>query len=71
MSFVVEVINIGGGLPDFLGAFFSGIVFSVSVGCEVVLRGTKKLRFITLLVGSLPAADFGADIVDFLAVCEV
>jgi hypothetical protein len=31
MKFVVEVITIGGGLPGFLGASFSGSVFSVSL----------------------------------------
>jgi hypothetical protein len=74
MRFVVEVITIGGGLPDFLGASFSGRVLCVSVdsvSMSLVLRGAKKLRVITAFVGSLPVADFGADIVDFLAVCEV
>jgi hypothetical protein len=71
---VVEVITIGGGLPDFLGASCSGSVFSapvVSVSMLLVLRDAKKLLVITAFVGSLTAADFGTDIVDFLAVCEV
>jgi hypothetical protein len=74
MRFVVEVITVGGGLPDFLGASFSSRVLSVSedsVSMSLVLRGAKKLRVITVLVGSLPAADFGADVIDFLSVCEV
>jgi hypothetical protein len=40
-------------------------VFSVSVdsvSMSLVLRGAKKLRIITVLLGSLPAADFGADV---------
>jgi hypothetical protein len=72
MRFVVEVITIGGGLPDFLGASFSGRVFSVSVdsvSMSLVLRSAKKLRVGTVLVDNLPAADFGAHIVDSLAVC--
>jgi hypothetical protein len=74
MSFVVEVITIGGGLSDFFGAPFSGRAFSapvVSVSKLLVLRGAQNLRVIAALVGSLPAADFGTDIVEFLAVCEV
>jgi hypothetical protein len=74
MEFVEEVITIGGGQPDFLGASFSGRVFSApvfSVSRSLGLRATKKLRVITALVGSLPEIDFGADIVDFLAVYEV
>jgi hypothetical protein len=74
MRFVVEVITIGGGLPDFLGASFSGTVFSVSVdsvSMSLVLRGAKKLRVDIALVGSLQAANFGTDTVDFLNVCEV
>jgi hypothetical protein len=73
MRFVVEVITTVGGLPEFLGASFSGKVFSapvVSVSMSLVLRGAKKLRLITALVGSLPAANFEVDIVDFLAVSE-
>jgi hypothetical protein len=74
MSFVLEVVTIGGGLPVFLGASFSGRVLSVSVGSvsmSLVLRGAKNLRVITVLVGSLSAADFGTDVINFLAVCEV
>jgi hypothetical protein len=43
---------------------FSFSVDSVSMSLD--MRGAKKLRVITALVVSLPAADFGADIVDFL-----
>jgi hypothetical protein len=74
MRFVVEVIIIGGGLPRFLEASFSGRMFSapvVSMSMSLVLRGAKKLRVITALVGSLPAAEFGADIIDFLDVSKV
>jgi hypothetical protein len=73
MGFVVEVTTIVGGLLDFLGASFSSRVLSVSVdsvSMSLVLRGEKNLRVITVLVGSLPAADFAADVIDFLAVCE-
>jgi hypothetical protein len=48
---------------------FSAPVASVSM--SLVLRCAKKLRVITALVGSWPAADFWTDIVDFLTVCEV
>jgi hypothetical protein len=48
---------------------FSGPVVSVSM--SLVLRAAKKLRVGIALVGSLSTVDFGADIVDFLAVCEV
>jgi hypothetical protein len=41
------------------------------VSMSLVLRGAKRLRIITVLVSSWPAADSGADVVDFLAVCEV
>jgi hypothetical protein len=47
MSFVTEVINIGGGVPDFLGVSCCGKLFSVvviPVSMSVVLRGAKKLR---------------------------
>jgi hypothetical protein len=69
MRFVVEVIIIGGGLPDFLGVSFSGRVFSVSVdsvSMSLVLRGAKKLRFNSAFGGSLSGADVGTDLVDFL-----
>jgi hypothetical protein len=55
MRLVVEVITIGGGLPDFLGASFSGRVLSVSVdsvSMSLVLRGAKKLLVITVLLGN-------------------
>jgi hypothetical protein len=44
MRFVVEVITIGSGLLDFLGASFSGRVFSalvVSVSMSFVFRGSE------------------------------
>jgi hypothetical protein len=47
-------------------------VFSVlvdSVSMSLVLRGAKSLRVMTVLLGSLLAADFGADVIDFSAVC--
>jgi hypothetical protein len=72
MRFVAEVITIGGGLPDFLGACYSGSAYSAPVVSVIlVLRGANKLRVVTAFAGSLKAADFGTDIVDFLAVCEV
>jgi hypothetical protein len=74
MRFVVEVIIIGGSLPDFLGAFCSGNVFCapvVSMSMSVVLRGAKKLRDNTAFGGSLTVADVGTGLVDFLALCEV
>jgi hypothetical protein len=74
MWFVVEVITIGGALPDFLGASFSDNAFSapiVSVSMLVVLRGAKKLRVNTTFGGSLTAVDLGTGLVDFLDVCEV
>jgi hypothetical protein len=72
MIFVVEVITIGGALPDFLRASYSGSAFfAVSMSMSAVLRGAKKLRVGTVFIGSLKAADFGTGIVDFLAVCGV
>jgi hypothetical protein len=47
MRFGVEVVTVGGGLPDFLGASSSDRPFSaplVSVSMSVVLRGAKKLQ---------------------------
>jgi hypothetical protein len=44
MRFVVEVITVGGGLLDFLGASCSSSVLSapvVSVSMSVLLRGPK------------------------------
>jgi hypothetical protein len=67
MRFVVEVIIIDGGLPDFLGASCSGSVYSapaVSVSMSVVLRDAKKLRLITAFGGSLTAAV--VSLLDFL-----
>jgi hypothetical protein len=46
MRFVMEVITIGGGLPDFLGASCSGSAFCapvVSVSLSIVLSGAKIL----------------------------
>jgi hypothetical protein len=74
MRFVAKIIIIGAGLPGFLGASFSGSVFSVpvlSVSMSVVLRSAKKVQVNTAFGGSLTAADVGTDLVDFLAVCEV
>jgi hypothetical protein len=73
MMFKIEVITIGGGLRDFLGASCSGSAFSapvVSVSMSV-LRFAKKLRVGTAFGGSLAAEDVGTDLVDFLAGCEV
>jgi hypothetical protein len=72
MSFVVEVITIGGSLPGFLEASCPSSAFSapvVSVSMPGVLRGAKKLRVNTAFGGSLTAADVGTGLVDFLAVC--
>jgi hypothetical protein len=74
MRFVVEVVTIGGGLPDFLAASYPSSAFSapaVSVSVSVVLRGAKKLRVNTAFRGSLTAADVGTGLVDFLVVCKV
>jgi hypothetical protein len=74
MTFVVEVITIGGSLPGFLGASSSGSVFSapvVSVSMSVVLRGVKKLRVNTDFGGSLTAADVRAGLINFFTVCEI
>jgi hypothetical protein len=74
MMFVVEVITIGGGLANFLGASYSGNVFSapvVSVAMSVVLRGAKKMRVNTGFGRTLTDADVGTGLVDFLAVCKV
>jgi hypothetical protein len=52
MRFMVEVITIGGGLPDFLGAFCSRSVFSasvVSVSVSVVLRVRRSYELILFL----------------------
>jgi hypothetical protein len=72
--FPVEVIIIGGGQPDFLGASCSGSAFSapgVSASMSVILRDAKKLRIKAAFGGSLAAADDGTGLVDYLAVCEV
>jgi hypothetical protein len=66
---VVEAITIGGDLIGFLGASSSDKPFSapaVSASMSSVLRVAKKLRAITVLVGSLRW-----QIIDFLAVHEV
>jgi hypothetical protein len=72
MRFVVEVISIGGGLPDFLGSACSSSLFSaqmVSVSMSVVLKSEKKLGVDTAFGGSLTAADLGTVLVDFSADC--
>jgi hypothetical protein len=74
MRFVVDVITIGGDLLGFLGASYSGSVFSasvVSMSISVVLRDAKKFQVNITFGGSLTAVDVGAGVVDFLAVCEV
>jgi hypothetical protein len=74
MKFMVGVITIGGGLPEFLGAFCFGSAFSapvVSVSMPVVHRGAKKLRVITAFGGILTAADVGTGLIEFLAVCVI
>jgi hypothetical protein len=74
MRFVVEVIIICGGLPDFRGDSCSGRVFSalvVSVFMSVVLRGAKTLRVNTAFGGSLISADIGTMSADFLSLYEV
>jgi hypothetical protein len=74
VRFVVEVITIGDGLPDFLGASCFGSAFSasvVSVSMAVVHKGAKKLRVNTAFGGSLTTTDVRTGLVDFLAVCEV
>jgi hypothetical protein len=74
MGFVVEVIIIGGGLPDFLEASFSSRVFSapaVSVSMPVVLRGAKQLRVDIAFGGSLKTADIGTVLVECLADCII
>jgi hypothetical protein len=74
IKFVVEVITIGGGLPDFLGASCSGSVFSapvVPVSMSLVLRGSTKFRVIIALIGSLTVVSFGTDTIDVLAFYEV
>jgi hypothetical protein len=75
MRFVVQVIIIGCGIPDFLRSSCSGSVFSalvVSVSMSVaLLRSAKKLLANTDFGTSLTTADVGTGLVDFLAVCEV
>jgi hypothetical protein len=74
MRFVVDVITIGGHLPDFLGASCSRSAFCApvdSVSMSAVLRGAKTLRVNTTFGGGLTAADVGTGLVDFLAVYEV
>jgi hypothetical protein len=63
MRFVAEIMTIGGGLPDFLGASCSSslhVHVSSSERCEEVAFG-----------GSLTVAVVATVLVDFLAVCEV
>jgi hypothetical protein len=70
MSFVVEFVIIGGGLPCFLGAFCSGSVFSAPIAfvSKSVLRSAKKLLVDTAFGGSLTAADVVTGLFDFLAI---
>jgi hypothetical protein len=62
MRFVVEVIIIGVGPADFLGASCSGGAFSapvVSISMSEVLRGVKKLQVNIDFGGSLTVAFVG------------
>jgi hypothetical protein len=71
---LVEVIAIGGGLPNFLGASYSGSAFSspvVSVSMSVIVRGAKKLRVNTAFGGNLTALDVETGLFNCLVVCEV
>jgi hypothetical protein len=64
MRFVVDVITICGGLPDFLGASCSASSFStsvVSVSMSLVRRGTKNLRVNIAFGGSLTTVDIGTE----------
>jgi hypothetical protein len=73
MRFVIKVVSIGGGPPDFLGASCSSSVFSapeVFVSISVVLRGAKNLQVNADFGGNLTAADDGTGLVDLLAVCD-
>jgi hypothetical protein len=70
---VLEVIIIGGSLPDFLRTSCTSSAFSapvVSMPVSLVLRGVKKLRVSTAFGGSLTAVD-GTSLVNLLAVYEV
>jgi hypothetical protein len=69
-----KVITISGGLPDFLGVYYSDSVYSalvVSVSISIVQRCAKKLRVNTALGGILRFAGIGTGLVDFLAEPEV
>jgi hypothetical protein len=64
MKFVIEIIVIAGGLPDFLGAFSSSGIFSVpvvSMSMSLVLRGAKKLRVGTAFGDIFTAATTATD----------
>jgi hypothetical protein len=74
MRFVIEVITIGGGLPDYLRAFCSGSAFSApvaSVSVSLILRGAENLRVNTAFGGNLTAADIVTGLLEFLAVCKL
>jgi hypothetical protein len=73
MKCVLEVITMGGGLPDLLEASCPGRVFSAPVVSVYmsVLWGLKNLRVDTAFGGSLTAVDVRTILVDFLADCEV
>jgi hypothetical protein len=68
---VVEVIAIGGGLPDLWEPLAPGVDPVVSVSMPVLPRGAKKLRVDTASGGSLKATDMGTVLVEFLADCQV
>jgi hypothetical protein len=74
MKFVVEVIMIGGDIPEFLEASCSGSAFSapiVSVSTSVVPNGAMKLIVSTASGGSLTHAEIATGLFQFLAVYEV
>jgi hypothetical protein len=71
---VVEIITIGGGLSDFLGAFCSGRLFSVpgvSMSMSLFLMVAKKLRVGTVFGICLTAVDIKIDLVDTVVVSKV
>jgi hypothetical protein len=74
INFVVEVITIGDGLPDFLGTSCSGRVFSVpavSMVMSLVLTGAKKLRVGPAFGVCLTDVDIGTDLLDYMFVSEI
>jgi hypothetical protein len=64
MRFVVEVITIGGGLPDLLGA-------SCSSSLHVHVSTPGRCKESAAFGGSLAAVDVRTGLVNFLALCEV